>query len=303
MTSDNPTPREFLIGSVLALITTLIWAGWNIASRVGVGDALSSADIVYLRFMVAGLICLPIAWKHRAFYRTTPWMFLLFMICGAGAPYVWIASKGFEHASAAHGVLIPGSMLVWVALMSAYFLKESINKLRLFGYGLIGVVVALRLLSDHEASFDLVLADGMFMLAGFFWAVYTVTNKFTHISPVQALALVSVGSFFFYCVPYSIMHYAEIPQLPLVPSIKQMIYQGILVSFVAFLCYNKAITLIGPSRASAYAAAIPLNTVLLAMPIIGEYPTTEDWWFVGLLTLGVLFATGAMRRLLVRGRG
>ena len=295
--TNTPSTRDFILGSALAMTTMTVWAGWNIVSRLGTTDALSAYDIVFLRFLVAGLLAMPLFIRYLPYFKTIPVHFSLIMIAGSGAPYVLLASYGFEDAPASHGTLIPGFMLLCVALLSWLWLKERFNPLRIVGYALIAVTVLYRLIS-HSDGLAYFYADLFFLLAGVFWACYTVVNKHTGISPLQALALVSVGSFVGFCVPYGAMNFEHLQTLPPGPSITQMMYQGIIVSFVAFFCYNRAIGLIGPSRASAYAAAIPILTVLLAMPILGEFPTADDWWFVGLLTVGVLFSTGAMRRVL-----
>ena len=220
------------------------------------------------------------------------------MIAGSGAPYVLLASIGFVNAPASHGVLIAGSMLLCVAIFSRIWFKERFHPLRITGYVLIAMTVMYRLIS-HVDGLDYLIADGWFLLAGVSWASYTVVNKYTGIKPLEALALVAVGSMIGFCIPYLMVSYEHLPNLPLIPSLKQAVYQGIVVSFIAFASYNKAIVLIGPSRASAFAAAIPILTVIIAFPVLGEIPTAADWWFVGLLTLGVLLSTGVMRRILL----
>ena len=297
--TQTPTTKDFITGALLAMTTMTIWAGWNVVSRLGIaagpGEQLAGADIVFLRFAVAGILCLYLFFKHWSYYKTIPVYFLLLMICGAGAPYVYMAGLGFETAPASHGVLIPGAMLVWVALASHFWLKEEINAFRIIGYVLIAATLIYRLIS-HEQG-DYLYSDAMFLIASVLWASYTVINKRTGITPVGALALINVGSLVGYCIPYVIMHGDGLADLPMQPALIQMVYQGLCVSFLAFICYNKAIVLIGPSRASAFAAAIPILTVLISMPALGEIPETEDWWFVGLLTISVLFATGSLRRI------
>lgn len=294
---STPTPRQFLLGAALAMITMTIWSGWNVMSRMGVNEALAPVDIVFVRFVVAGLLAFPLFVKLWPSMKQIPKRYMLLMICGSGAPYVMLASFGFEHAPASHGVLIPGFMLLCVAVLSRIFLKESLNRMRVLGYSLIAATVGYRLFS-HAGGIEYLLSDGWFMSAGVFWAVYTIVNKYTGIKPLEALALVSVGSLMGFAPAYLFFFADHIAHMPLVPALKQASYQGIVVSFIAFACYNRAIGLIGPSRASAFAAAIPLLTALMAVPLLGEHPSESDKWFIGLLTFGVLMATGVLRRLL-----
>ncbi len=297
--SASPTLRQFLIGAGFAMITVSIWSGWNVISRLGASEALSAYDIVFLRYLVSGGLAMPLFIRYLPIYRKMPLRYVLLMALGAGAPYLWLACMGFAHAPASHGALIPGFMLLCVALISRLWLKEEINRIRWAGYSLIAATIFYQLLR-HADGWHYLLADAWFMVAGVFWAVYTAVNKRTGITPLQALALVSCVSAIVYCPLYLLIAHERLAQLPLMPSLVQAGYQGVVVGFVAFFCYNKAITYIGASRASAFTAAIPILTILIAMPTIGEVALTDDWWFAGLLTLGVLLSTGAMRRLFLR---
>lgn len=285
-----------MLGSLCAMLTVCIWSGWNIVTRMGTTEALLPGDITFLRFLLAGLIALPILYLYREKVCAVPLYVLLGMALGAGAPYVWTAGHGFQHAPAAHGVLIPGIMTVFVALLSRWFFQETLRPSRVAGYALIGVTVLWRLWSHSRGDWSLFLADSWFIAAGLLWAGYTVLNRRAGLPPLAAVAVVSVGSLVLFCVPYAALQYEHLQTLPLIPSLKQMAYQGIVVSFVALVSYNQAIVYIGASRASAFAALIPATTTLLAMPVLGEFPTLPDIVFVTLLSLGVLFATGLFAR-------
>lgn len=289
-------PRQMLLGSLCAMVTVCIWSGWNIISRMGTLDTLSPNDITFLRFTVAGLISLPILFYYRARLRAAPLLLLLGMTTGAGAPYVWTASSGFLHAPAAHGVLIPGAMTLWVAIGSWLFFKEALPAARIAGYLLIAITIIWRLWTHSGGDIAMLFSDGWFLIASLLWTLYTLCNKKAGLPPLAAVAVVSTGSLVAYVLPYAATHTEHIAQLPLMPSLTQMAYQGIVVSFFALVSFNQAILFIGASRASAFAALIPATTTLLAMPILGEMPQLQDIGFVAMLSLGVLFATGLLSK-------
>jgi drug/metabolite transporter (DMT)-like permease len=280
-------------GAACAMVTVFIWSGWNIISRLGTTESLDAGSITFLRFLVAGVIAMPIVWRWRHAIAATKKHLLLMMMAGAGAPYVWIASLGFRDAPASHGVLIPGAMMLWVALLSMWILKEEVRPLRRFGYALLALTIITRV-AMHSGSATLG-ADLCFLAASLLWAGYTIANKLSGLPPLAVAALVSLASMLGFSLPYGATHLHELQQLPMVPVITQMVYQGVIVSFVALVCYNHAIRLIDASRASAFTALIPLVTTLLAVPALQEYPTTGDLLCVGMLTFGVAFATGALR--------
>lgn len=295
MIMESPTPKQQLIGSCFAMVTMTIWAGWNVVSRLGVTHALTAYDITFLRFATAGLIALPIAWHYRRALLAAPLGLMLVMIGGAGALYVLVASQGFAYAPASHGVMIPGTMALWVALLSWLLFKEQFSRIRLVGYTIIAVSVFFRLVQHWSASADYLHADIFFISSGVLWACYTVANRKAALPPLAAMAIVSLGSALLYCIPYAATHATQIANYPLGQSLIQMIYQGVLTSLVGLLFYNRAIVLIGASRASSFAASIPLLATLMGIPLLGEIPVAADWVFIIMLSVGVLCASGVRR--------
>lgn len=295
MTAESPTPRQQLIGSGFAMITMVIWAGWNVVSRLGVTQSLTAYDITFLRFATAGLIALPFVWHYRKMIWAAPKWLMLIMVMGAGCVYVLVASKGFTYAPASHGVMIPGTMPLWVALLSWILFKEQFSRIRLIGYGIISLAIIYRVILHVTQRADYLTADLFFIGSGMLWACYTVANKKTALPPLAAMAVVSLGSALLYCIPYAVTHADAIAAYPLGQSLTQMIYQGVLTSLVGLLCYNRAMALIGASRASSFAATIPLLATLMGIPILNEIPTMADWLFVLMLSVGVLCASGVRR--------
>lgn len=294
MTTHHEHPRTLWIGAALALTTMMIWAGWNLISRFGVTHNLTVDQITFLRFTMAGLIALPITWMHRKAIFSKPKWALLLMVIGAGAPYLIPATAGFVHAPASHGVLIPGTMLLCVAILSRIIFKERFRPTRILGYLIIAGTIFYRVASHGSTDILLLQSDACFMLAGLMWAVYTVTMKHTGLSPLAATALVSAGSLILYCIPYGLVEFNTIRTLSVGQSISQVLYQGIMASFVALICYNKATNLIGVARTSSFAALMPALVILLAMPLLGEYPRNDDLIFAGMLSAGVLLSTGIL---------
>lgn len=294
MTESHLHPRQIVIGCALALTTMLIWSGWNLISRFGVTHDLTVGQITFLRFTMAGLIALPITWAHRKAIFSKPKWALLLMVVGAGAPYLIPATAGFIHAPASHGVLIPGTMLLCVAILSHIIFKEHFRYTRILGYLMIAGTIFYRVASHGSTDLLMLQSDAYFMLAGLMWAVYTVTMKHTGMSPIAATALVSAGSLVLYCVPYGIIEFHTIRTLSVGQSISQVLYQGIMASFVALICYNKATALIGVARTSAFAALMPAMVMVLAIPLLGEYPRGEDITFAVMLSVGVLLSTGIL---------
>ncbi len=125
-------------GYVAALVFVLIWASWVVSTRLGVTTNLSPYDIGFLRFVVPAIVLLPVLWKHGFGVERGRGLLVLGMIIGAGAPMFLLAATGMRFTPAAHvGALLPGTMPLFVALLSFTVLCERFGGLRLVGFALI----------------------------------------------------------------------------------------------------------------------------------------------------------------------
>jgi len=281
-------------GFLFAFITVTIWAGWIIVTRLGTRSNLSPLDITFLRFTTAGILLFPIAFKNRAKILQTPKTLLFFMLLGAGAPYVAVSALGFRTAPASHGILIPGTMPLWVALLSHFFFKEKFGDLRLGGYTLILCGMLLKLHSSSIEGLEIFFHDTYFLFAAILWAIYTMANRKAGLSPLVAASWVTVGSCLSLLPFYLIYQWQNPYPLQFHGALLQILYQGILTSIVSLITYNYASQTIGVSRSSAFAALIPAMVTALAIPFLGEEPTIQDLVFVGLMTVGVLLASNVL---------
>jgi len=293
MTSTS-SPHSKSRGFLLAFVTVSIWAGWIIVTRLGVKNQLSPFDITFLRFTTAGILLFPIAYKNRTKFFKTPKTLLLFMLLGAGAPYVAVSALGFRTAPASHGILIPGTMPLWVAFLSHFFFKEKFGDLRLGGYTLIFCGMLLKLHSSSLESLEILFHDTYFLFAAILWAIYTIANRKAGLSPLVAASWVTVGSCLSLLPFYLIYQWQNPHPLQIQGALLQIFYQGILTSIVSLITYNYASQTIGVSRTSAFAALIPAMVTLLAIPFLEEVPKTQDLIFIALMTVGVLLASNIL---------
>jgi EamA-like transporter family len=74
----------------------------------------------------------------------------------------------------------------------------------------------------------------------------------------------------------------------------QAFVQGFLTPVISFWLYGRAVSILGASNGSAFAALSPVMTTLLAIPILGEWPATSDWIAMLLISGGVYTASGGL---------
>lgn len=266
------------LGYVYGLLAATIWGSWMVVTRLGVTTGLSEADIIVLRFGIAGIILLPIVFRHGLLVGGANRNILCSMVLatGAGVPYVLLFAKGLSCAPTAHGILTPAFVPIFTMLLSLVFLKvkPSISQL---GGTILSIVGAVLLImeNDNYRNGDLILAHLMFIGAAACWAVYTVASKVWKVEPLHGVAIVAVLSSVIYLPYYFSFHGNTIFHVPLFTLGFQALMQGVLVSIVALIAYSKTVQILGTMRAALFPILMPVIATLLAIPILGEWPSLK----------------------------
>src|SRR2546428_3509253 len=100
--------------------------------------SLDASDVAALRFGVAGLLMSPVLVKRGLARDRVGWPGLAMLIVGFGAPYALVAAAGLRFAPASdQGALNPGCMPLFVALIAALVLGETLSAARKLGLSLI----------------------------------------------------------------------------------------------------------------------------------------------------------------------
>lgn len=88
-----------------------------------------------------------------------------------------------------------------------------------------------------------------------------------------------------------VIWFVGLPHLRSLP-IETIILQGVL----GIVGYSHAIRVLGVSRAVLFPASIPAVSILIGIPILGEFPYPEQIAGVALVTIGLLTAIGVFHR-------
>jgi len=294
---ENRTFRA-LAGCALALVAVAIWSGWLVITRVAVTSTFSAEDLAALRFGSAGLILLPVVWKRGFALDRLGWRGLALIATCAGAPYVLLVSHGLRLATAAEaGVLVPGTIPLFVALISSFTLHERIGGMGRIGLGLIAAGVVLIVLpAVLEAAAWQLAGYAVCLLSAVMWAAYTIEARRSGIDALHATAIITVISGAVFLPVYALLPEQGLWHAGWTDVVVQLVYQGPLTGIIALLTYNRAITILGATRASAFTALLPLSALVLAIPVVGEWPTAGNALGAVLAGLGVLLATTLARR-------
>jgi drug/metabolite transporter (DMT)-like permease len=113
---------------------------------------------------------------------------------------------------------------------------------------------------------------------------------------LHAAAIAAVGSLIVYVPVYALMASTTLFNAPWRDVALQAFVQGFLTPIVSYWSYGRAVSILGASNGSAFAALSPAMTALVSIPLLGEWPATGDWIATLLISGGVYIASGGLAR-------
>lgn len=284
---------NYLRGALFGLAAVAIWAGNIVVAGLGLRSSLTPWDITAIRFAVAGVVLLPFLISRGLALDRLGWLGVSALVLG-GAPTVMLANAGLLFAPASHaGALFPGVMPLIVAMLAAILLKEPFTAQKWLGFALIaGGVVGI--VAGHGGTIGTAQTIGhlLFLAAALAFACYTVALRGARLDGLHAAAISAVGSMLLYLPPYAVLAGADLFDAPLGAIALQALVQGLLTAVVSYVVYGRAVGILGASSGAAFAASCPAMTALLAIPILGEWPSTIDWLAIVVISAGVYVVSG-----------
>jgi len=292
---DPARAWQFVIGAVCAIAAVAIWAGWLVMTRVGVNTTLTAFDLTALRSGVAGIVLLPVVLRRGLAFNRLGWPGFTAVVIGAGAPVQLLVGAGLSFAPVAHAsVLSYGISPLIVAGLAAVALKERLVPIRKAGLVLV-TLGALVIGGVGISSFGGRQSIGhlLFLTAACLWACYAVVLRRARLDGLHAAAIAAVVSLLVYFPLYLIFIDHRLLEVSLTDLVGQAFYQGVVTATVSLALFGRSIMLLGASKAAAFVALVPVIAALMAIPALGEWPTSIDWLAIGMITAGVYLASGA----------
>jgi drug/metabolite transporter (DMT)-like permease len=289
--------RSRLVGYAALLTTVAIWGAWIVLTRQAVTHSLPPSAIALLRMIAPTILLAPAIWRAGIFARgkIVP---LILCIVGAGTPFVLLTATGMKYATSADfAALVPGTMPLLVALISALFFKERMGWLRALGFVCCAVgVFAIAGRSIANADTNTSFGHLLLLWAALNYAVYTLAFRQSGLTPIEATGVVAFWSLLM-ILPFGTMPVIEAIQAGRVHEIVfQAVLQGVLSGIIALVAFNTGIERLGASKGAAFVALVPVVATLLAIPILGEWPDLASIAGVVATSLGVLLASGILTR-------
>jgi len=300
--ASNTSSGPLLFGYLLACGLVVVWTGWVLVSRFGSQQTLTIWDIVALRFGIAALVILPLAFIWKA-SRLPLHKAALIIVC-FGPVYALFVFGGFTYAPAAHaGVLMNGMLPMITTLIGMLVLNEWPTRGRVVGIVLI-LIGSVAIGSDGLLTLapDTWIGDLLYVTAALLLGVYMIAARAWQLTMPQALVSLYLFSSATYIPFYllsgvpSVLRGHALADWPWDEVLLQGTYQGLIVSFVGFSGFTIATRILGAPTMAAFMAAVPGIVLILAWPLLGEVPSLLATLGVGVATLGILFASNLIGR-------
>ena len=275
----------------------MIFAGWFVVTRLSVTRELRFWDLTALRFGVGSLVLCPVLLKGERRISAQQWGEGLLYACLWGLPFVLAVAFGLQLTSARRAAAItPALMPLFAGAFAWLFLREAQGMRRWCGYAAI-IAGLVWLLAGGAATVADTHPLGILALvvAAAMWAIYTLLFRRSALTPVQSAALICVWSAALFLPIYLLGDLCRLALASPAEIALQAAYQGVLMSGVAIIAFNRSVALLGPSAATAIIALIPVAASLAAVPILGEQPTMGEAVAIAGVVFGVLLAARPSR--------
>ncbi|MHA6644762.1 EamA family transporter [Mesorhizobium sp. A623] len=132
---------------------------------------------------------------------------------------------------------------------------------------------------------------GALAAAGAMWALYTLLFRRSGLTPIQAASLICIWSAALFLPVYLLFGLSRLDHASMNEIALQVAYQGVLMSGVAIVTFNRAISILGASATTAIIALVPAAASILAIPILGEIPSPAECAAIAVIVIGVLLAS------------
>jgi drug/metabolite transporter (DMT)-like permease len=287
-----------LLGS-LAMLGAVSIYGTNFAiSRFAIQSGLTAWDLVALRFLVAGLMLLPV-FLARGGLRTCAgvgWRRGVVLCALSGFPLSILMLTGVSLAPASHGATIgPGTVTVIGAVGSFLMFGVRLASVQIAGLALVLVGLAVIAVAGASSPDPSVWrGDLLFLATGLIWGTYPLILQRWKLDALTSTAVVAVLSLVF--VPFYLV--ALDPQLSrvgLVPLAFHAFNQGVLNVVVGLWLWAKAVDLMGAGPAGRFPPLIPVIGTLAAIPLLGELPSWLQLTGIACIVGGLLVVSTARR--------
>lgn len=286
-----------LLGHIVALVVVMIWGGTFVNTCVLIDKGLSPEEIYVLRTLLA-YVCIWFISPKKLFCDTLKDELVVFLLGIFGSSLYFLTENYALKLAVVNDVsfIVCTTPLV-TTVLALLFLKSVKASLPLVAgsvFALLGV--ALVIFNGHFVLHLDPLGDFLALAAATSWAIYSLVMKnfSSHYSPFFITRKV-----FFYglitITPVFAVHPWAFPFEQLFTPVigLNLLYLGVIASFVCFAAWAWVISRLGALRASNYIYFNPVTTVIMSALVLNEHMTPIAYVGSAMILVGVFVANKA----------
>jgi drug/metabolite transporter (DMT)-like permease len=302
-TSRTASPGHWLANQpyLLLSITAMCWAGNAIVGRLAAGH-IPPVTLSFLRWSLAFLLLLPLAWKHLVrdwpAIRSKLGVMVTLSLTGIGL-FNTLQYWALEHTQALNTLLLQSAGPLIVAVWSLILLGVRLTLTQAVGIlvSLMGVLLIL-LHGDLTALLSIQFNKGdlIFIVAMVIFGLYSVLTL-----KRPAIHSLSFVAFTFGCgaaclIPLWIWELISRSVMRLdANNLLSLVYVAVFPSTLAYLCFNRGVQMIGANRAAPFFHLVPVFGAAMAIAFLGEHPQLFHIVGFALVLTGVYVASRKQR--------
>lgn len=301
MPSDRAVPAKgFRLADqawLLMMLPPLFWAGNAVLGRA-VAGSVPPIGLAFWRWFLGMLIVLPFAWPHLR-HDVTPilarWKSVLLLgTLGIGI-YNTFQYIALNTTTALNCVMLQSSMPVMIVLMSLILFRDKVGAMQGLGI-VVSLVGAMTLISHGDPAtllgLELNTGDVWMLAAVVIYAAYTTLLGRRPAIHGLSFVVVTFAIGAVELLPFYI--WESLSGHPVQASGLTLLAVGYTVLFpsiAAYLCFNRAVELLGANTAGLAIHLVPVFGSLLAILFLGEQLHIYHGIGIALIAAGILLAT------------
>ncbi len=268
--------RLWSTAPLLLVFATLFWSGNFVLGRA-VHEHIPPIALAFWRWFGAFLLVIGFAWPHLGrdwpALTANPLRLALLSLLGV-ATFNSMVYFGLNTTTVMNAVLLQSTMPLLIVLGSFLVYREPVRKVQMLALliSLVGVAVIISH-GSLEALLGLALrpGDGIIFLAVVFYGMYSVLlRQRPQVHPLSfCAATFALGSLML--LPVYAVEHLEFRQIHFdAPTLVAIAYVTVFPSLLAYLCFNRAVELIGANRAGQFLHLMPVFGTVLSAIFLGE---------------------------------
>jgi drug/metabolite transporter (DMT)-like permease len=282
----------------LLALCSLLWAGNWVTGRA-LRDAFDPVSLNFWRWLLATVLLAPFALPGLRgkwpLVRAHAGILLLLSLTGV-AVFHSLIYLGLRTTTTVNAVLLNSSIPVFIVACSWILERERASARQVAGM-LVSIAGILVILSRGEAAnlmrLELHAGDAWILVAMPIWGIYSVLLKRRPVGlgGLEFLFVISAAGVVMLALPAAAIALVAPPSMPGTGALLGVAYVAIGASVLAYICWNRAVAIVGANSAGFTLHLLPAFGTVLAIVFLGESFSAFHAAGIVVILAGVVLAT------------